>query len=197
MQERLSKKAKNNPENMTPLEWQLLLDKETFHFTREKGTEKRWSSLLNFEDSKGVYTCASCNQSLFKSTTKFDAGNGWPSFSELIKSENDSKSFWKNILSKDNSDSVRYEKDERYGEVTRIEVLCARCNAHLGHIFQDSRTSTGKRYCMNGASLSFNPSVDKYKEMSRYELSQKPEISKNIEFILFTIFGVRKSRYYN
>ena len=56
MQERLSKKAKNNPETMTLLEWQLLMDKETFHFTREKGTEKRWSSLLNFEDSKGVYT---------------------------------------------------------------------------------------------------------------------------------------------
>ena len=167
MQERLSKKAKNNPENMTLLEWQLLLDKETFHFTREKGTEKRWSSLLNFEDSKGVYTCASCNQSLFKSTTKFDAGNGWPSFSELIKSKNDSKSFWKNILSKDNSDSVRYEKDERYGEVTRIEVLCARCNAHLGHIFQDSRTSTGKRYCMNGASLSFNPDSKSVKGKSR------------------------------
>ena len=104
MQELLSKKAKNNPETMTLLEWQLLMDKETFHFTREKGTEKRWSSLLNFEDSKGVYNCASCNQSLFESTTKFDAGNGWPSFSELIMSQNVSKSFWKNILSKDNSE---------------------------------------------------------------------------------------------
>ena len=190
MQERLSKKAKNNPETMTLLEWQLLMDKETFHFTREKGTEKRWSSLLNFEDSKGVYNCASCNQSLFESTTKFDAGNGWPSFSELIMSQNVSKSFWKNILSKDNSDSVRYEKDERYGGVTRIEVLCARCNAHLGHLFQDSRTSTGKRYCMNGASLSFNPDSKSVKGKSRCNLSQKTEISKNIDFILFSIFGV-------
>ena len=110
MQERLSRKAKNNPENMTLLEWQLLLDKETFHFTREKGTENRWSSLLNFEDSEGVYTCASCNQSLFKSTTKFDAGNGWPSFSELIKSKYVSKSFWKNILSKDNSETESNKK---------------------------------------------------------------------------------------
>jgi len=119
-------------------EWKKILPQDVFNIARKKGTERPWTSKYeNFYDT-GTYYCAACGNALFKSDTKFDSGCGWPSFYEPI-----SKS------------SIIYTPDHAHG-MTRTEVQCGRCKAHLGHVFDDGPTPTGLRYCINGVVLDFN-----------------------------------------
>lgn len=121
----------------TDTEWKQLLTTEQYNVMREKGTEAPYSSPLNNIHEKGTFECAACELPLFSSAQKFDSGTGWPSFWAPIKKEN-----------------VREEVDKSLG-VTRTEVECARCDAHLGHVFDDGPKPTGLRYCMNGVALKF------------------------------------------
>ncbi len=110
------------------------LSPEAYHVLREKGTEAPFSGTLLHEKRKGMYTCAVCGNQLFSSDAKFDSGTGWPSFDQALPG------------------AVKLEKDESYG-MNRTEVLCAKCGSHLGHVFDDGPTKTGKRYCMNSVCL--------------------------------------------
>ena len=118
-------------------EWKKILTAEQYEITREKGTEAPYTSPLTDNHEKGVFHCVCCDLPLFDSSTKFDSGTGWPSFYKPISKAN-----------------VREETDKSLPEV-RTEVLCARCDAHLGHVFDDGPKPTGLRYCMNGVALKF------------------------------------------
>jgi peptide-methionine (R)-S-oxide reductase len=118
-------------------EWKKILTPEQYAVTRQAGTEAPYSSPLNKEHGKGTFVCVCCDLSLFSSRTKFDSQTGWPSFWQPISKTH-----------------VREEVDRSLAE-TRTEVLCARCDAHLGHVFDDGPRPTGLRYCMNGVALKF------------------------------------------
>ena len=117
--------------------WKEKLTPEQYHVLREKGTERPFSGEYNDFYKVGHYICAGCGNRLFNSDTKFDAGCGWPSFDRAIEG------------------SVVYHRDLSHGMI-RIEVTCARCGGHLGHVFDDGpKETTGHRYCMNSVSLKF------------------------------------------
>lgn len=118
-------------------EWKEILDPEVYHVTREGGTERAFTGKYWDNHSKGTYTCACCELPLFSSETKFESGTGWPSFYAPLK-----------------DNSVRIKVDNSYGMI-REEVVCSRCDAHLGHVFNDGPEPTGQRYCMNSISMHF------------------------------------------
>ena len=125
-------------------EWKKLLTPEQYAVLREKGTEAPFSGKLLHEKTKGTYNCVACGNPLFDSTAKFDSGTGWPSFDQALLG------------------AVKYIPDNSggppalgFGEasMTRTEIVCANCGSHLGHVFDDGPTETGKRYCLNSVCL--------------------------------------------
>ncbi|WP_022682454.1 peptide-methionine (R)-S-oxide reductase MsrB [Sphingobium bisphenolivorans] len=126
------------PFTLSDAEWRKRLDPMAYRVLRRHATERAFTSPLNKEHRAGTFSCAGCDQRLFSSKTKFDSGTGWPSFWAALPK------------------AVGTSRDFELG-YPRTEVHCARCGGHLGHVFDDGPRPTGKRYCMNGAAMTFAP----------------------------------------
>lgn len=125
----------------TEQEWKSKLTPEQYAVLREGGTEAPFSGKYVHEAKSGTYNCAACGNPLFSSDAQFDSGTGWPSFDAALPG------------------AVKYEHDDKYG-IGRTEVLCAQCNSHLGHVFDDGPALTGKRFCMNSVCLELEGKKD-------------------------------------
>ncbi|WP_293801237.1 peptide-methionine (R)-S-oxide reductase MsrB [uncultured Bosea sp.] len=126
------------PFQLTDAEWRARLTPEQYRILRGHGTERAGSCALNYEKRAGTFSCAGCGQKLFKSGKKFESGTGWPSFDQPLDG------------------SVGTTEDRSYG-MLRVEVHCANCGGHLGHVFPDGPPPTGLRYCINGEAMTFEP----------------------------------------
>lgn len=123
---------------LTEQQWRERLTEEQFRITRQKGTERPFTGPLLHNKETGCYHCICCEAPLFESEAKFDSGCGWPSFSRALTNQ------------------VKYQQDLSHG-MRRTEILCAQCDAHLGHVFDDGPLPEGQRYCVNSVSLVFTP----------------------------------------
>ncbi len=132
--------AKKLPESND--QWKGVLTPEQYHVLREKGTERPFTGEYWNHKARGIYACAGCGEELFNSETKFDAHCGWPSFYDSL-----------------DKGKVAEHIDTTHG-MRRIEVTCAKCGGHLGHVFPDGPNPTGQRYCINSISLKFTPRID-------------------------------------
>lgn len=128
---------KKYPVQKSEGEWLEELGEEKYAILRKKGTERPFTGEYNLHFDKGNYRCAGCNALLFESNAKFESGCGWPSFDDSVEG------------------SVEYVKDTSYGMI-RVEILCASCGGHLGHVFNDGPTETSQRYCVNSLSIAFD-----------------------------------------
>lgn len=129
--------------NYTDEEWRKKLTPEQYHILREKGTDRPFTGKYYLHHEKGVYTCTGCGEELFTSDMKFDSDCGWPSFDKEIT-----------------GGKIKQITDTSHG-MMRIEIVCAKCGSHLGHIFDDGPTLTGKRYCVNSTSIGFKGDDEK------------------------------------
>lgn len=123
----------------TDAEWKAQLSPEAFHVARKHGTERAFTSPLNGEKRSGLFHCICCDEAVFSSADKFESGTGWPSYTRPM------------------SDAAVATTEDRSFFMRRTEVHCARCEAHLGHVFPDGPKPTGQRYCINGVALTFKP----------------------------------------
>jgi peptide-methionine (R)-S-oxide reductase len=132
------KNPKPFPLQKTEDEWKSELDTESYRILREKGTEYPFSGKYNTHFEEGIYECKGCGTPLYNSTNKFDSSCGWPSYDAAIEG------------------ALEYIRDATHGMI-RTEIICAHCGGHQGHVFQDGPTPKGERYCVNSASIRFQP----------------------------------------
>ena len=132
------KQEENFPFQLTDAEWRARLTPEQYRILRGHGTERAGSCALNYEKRAGTFSCAGCDQKLFRSGKKFESGTGWPSFDQPLEGADGTT------------------EDRSFG-MHRVEVHCANCGGHLGHVFPDGPPPTGLRYCINGEAMTFEP----------------------------------------